>query len=182
MAKVVIVGDGPGGLSAALFLARAEQDVVVFGQDQTAMHYAYLNNYLGVPAISGSDFQRVSRDQAVAAGVDLVAAEVTACAKDGDGFTVTLGDGSTVAADYLILSEGRNHPLAGSLGLEDDSGTIATDREGRTSDPNVYVVGRSARPERSQAIISAGAGAVAAVDIISRETGKDYQDWDSPPK
>ena len=124
MAKVVIVGDGPGGLSAALFLARAEQEVAVFGRDKTAMHYAYLNNYLGVPAISGSDFQRVSRDQAAAAGANLADAEVTACAKTGAGFEVTLGDGSTVSADYLFLSEGRNHPLAGSLGLEDDAGSI----------------------------------------------------------
>jgi hypothetical protein len=35
---------------------------------------------------------------------------------------------------------------------------------------------------RSQAIISAGAGAVAAVDILAREEGKDVQDWDTPPK
>ena len=46
----------------------------------------------------------------------------------------------------------------------------------------VYVVGRSARPKRSQAIISAGAGAAAALDVLSREAGEDVQDWDSPPK
>ena len=46
----------------------------------------------------------------------------------------------------------------------------------------VYVVGRAVRPARSQAIISAGAGAVAALDILAREEGKDVQDWDTPPK
>jgi thioredoxin reductase len=46
----------------------------------------------------------------------------------------------------------------------------------------VYVVGRLARPNRSQAIISAGAGAAAALDILSREAGEDVHDWDSPPK
>jgi hypothetical protein len=45
----------------------------------------------------------------------------------------------------------------------------------------VYVVGRSARPERSQAIISAGAGAAAALDILAAEAGKNVTDWDSPP-
>jgi thioredoxin reductase (NADPH) len=39
-----------------------------------------------------------------------------------------------------------------------------------------------ARPDRSQAIISAGAGAVAALDILSREAGRDVHDWDSPSK
>ena len=29
MARIIIVGDGPGGLSAALFLAKAGQDVTV---------------------------------------------------------------------------------------------------------------------------------------------------------
>jgi hypothetical protein len=38
------------------------------------------------------------------------------------------------------------------------------------------------RPTRSQAVISAGDGAKAALDILSRAAGKDVQDWDSPPK
>jgi thioredoxin reductase (NADPH) len=45
----------------------------------------------------------------------------------------------------------------------------------------VYAAGRIARQHRSQAIISAGAGAVAALDILSREAGEEVHDWDSPP-
>ncbi|MDX1450561.1 MAG: thioredoxin reductase, partial [Acidimicrobiia bacterium] len=59
---------------------------------------------------------------------------------------------------------------------------IVVDRDYRSSLDRVYVVGRSARPERSQAIISAGAGATAAVDILAVEAGKNIQDWDSPPE
>ena len=46
----------------------------------------------------------------------------------------------------------------------------------------MYVVGRSARPGRSQAIISAGDGAAAAIDILSRERSESFVDWDEPPK
>ncbi len=46
----------------------------------------------------------------------------------------------------------------------------------------VYVVGRSSRPGRSQAIISAGDGAAAAIDILTRENGKTFVDWEEPPK
>ena len=53
-------------------------------------------------------------------------------------------------------------------------------REYASSMDRVYAVGRSARPERSQAIISAGAGATAALDILAREAGKNVTDWDSP--
>jgi thioredoxin reductase len=59
---------------------------------------------------------------------------------------------------------------------------VVTDKNGRTSVPGVYAVGRSARPGRSQAIISAGDGAVVALDILSKEKGQDVVDWDTPPK
>ena len=77
MPDVIVVGDGPGGLSAALFLARRQKDVVVIGQDQTAMHFAQLNNYLGVSSVHGSEFQRHAREQVQAAGATLHDDQVT---------------------------------------------------------------------------------------------------------
>jgi thioredoxin reductase (NADPH) len=85
-------------------------------------------------------------------------------------------------SDYLILTEGKSAPLATSLGLAGDDGSISVDRDGRSSIDGAYVIGRSARPSRSQAIISAGDGAAAALDILAEIEGKDVQDWDSPPK
>lgn len=181
MAHIAIVGDGPGGLSAALFLAKAGETVSVFGTDETAMHYAYLHNYLGIKEISGSDFQRVARDQVTTFGADLRPERVASVSSTDQGLSLTTEEGIELAADYLILTEGKNPVLAESLGLGKTEDGITVDREYRSSLDRVYVVGRSARPKRSQAIISAGAGATAAVDILSRETGKDYQDWDSPP-
>jgi thioredoxin reductase (NADPH) len=51
MARIIIVGDGPGGLSAALLLAKNGHTVSVYGQDQTPMHHAQLHDYLGSPDI-----------------------------------------------------------------------------------------------------------------------------------
>ena len=181
MARVTIVGDGPGGLSAALFLAKNGQEVRVYGQDKTAMNFAYLYNYLGIPEIHGTEFQKIARDQATSVGAELVDEEVTSVAINGV-FTVESESGS-FESDYLILTEGKSPELARSLGVEvDDEGAIVVDADNRSSIDKVYVVGRSVRPSRSQAIISAGAGAVAALDILSREEGKDVQDWDTPPK
>ena len=100
----------------------------------------------------------------------------------GNGFRVIAESGSEITADYLILTEGKKPELATALGVEFAEDGVAVDREYRSSIDRLYVVGRSARPQRSQAIISAGAGATAALDILSREAGKDVQDWDSPPK
>lgn len=181
MANVIIVGDGPGGLSAALFLAKNGQSVKVFGTDKTAMRYAYLYNYLGLPEIAGTEFQQVARNQASAVGATLLDEEVAAVVINGV-FTVSTEAGPH-ESDYLILTEGKNPELARSLGVKVDEGDrVVVDQDNRSSVDRVYVVGRSVRPNRSQAIISAGAGAVAALDILAREEGKDVQDWDSPPK
>jgi thioredoxin reductase len=183
MGSVAIVGDGPGGLSAALFIAKNGHSAVVYGDDKTAVHFALLDNYLGIAAVPGPEFQAGARSQVQAAGADLAAVRVGSIEVTDEGFALELEDGSTARFDYVILSEGRSPDLARALGLaEAPDGSIAVDAEFRSSLPGVYVVGRSIRPKRSQAIISAGAGATAAVDILSELAGEDFQDWDSPPK
>ncbi|HUO46384.1 MAG TPA: FAD-dependent oxidoreductase [Acidimicrobiia bacterium] len=182
MVRITIVGDGPGGLSAALFLVKNGHQVVVFGEDKTAMHHAYLYNYLGIPEVPGSELQAVARAQVEAKGAVLRNEHIESVEVKGE-ISTTTSSGEVVTGDYLILSEGKNPVLARSLGLaEENSGAISVDRDFRSSMDRVYVVGRSARPSRSQAIISAGAGATAALDILARETGEDVQDWDTPPK
>ena len=184
MAEIAIVGDGPGGLSAALFLARSENSVTVYGIDATVMHYAFLNNYLGIEAISGTDFQTAARNQVEQAGAALSSEEVTAVSVNDGSITLTTESGDA-EVDFLILSEGKQMPMAKSLGIQVTAGEddlVPVDSNGKTAIDHVYVVGRSARPSRSQAIISAGDGAAAALDILSEIEGNDVQDWDSPPK
>lgn len=181
--RVIVVGDGPGGLSAALFLAKNGLDAVVYGQDATAMHYAQLHNYLGAPDTGGTAFQGLARRQVSDQGADVRDDEVTAVTREDAGFVVTTAGGASERADYLILAGGKPMGrLAQQLGAEVAGAGVVVDREQRTSVDRCYAVGRIARPDRSQAIISAGAGAVAALDILSREAGRDVTDWDSPPK
>ena len=182
MTKVIVVGDGPGGLSCALFLAKKGVDVTVYGQDKTAMHYAELHNYLGIPKILGSDFQEIARKQVADFGANLQDALVTEVNKADDGFNVTLEDGSKDTAKYVVLAEGKGVKLNESLGLTKEGRSVAVDRNGRTAVSNLYAVGRSTKMNRSQAIISAGEGASAALDILSNEAGRDVLDYDSPPK
>ena len=184
MPDVIVIGDGPGGLSAALFLAKNKLDVVVFGEDKTAMNYALVRNYLGIAEILGTDYQRIARKQVGDFGASLREQHVETIAAAGSGgWTVTVEGGETLTAKYLVLSEGKAPKLSKLLGLEFDPNTgIATDKNAKTKLDGVYVVGRSARPGRSQAIISAGDGAAAAIDILSREKNESFVDWDEPPK
>lgn len=178
MAKIIIVGDGPAGLSAALFLAKNGMEVTVFGKDTTSMHRAMLYNYLGIPEIKGSEFQKTARAQVAGFGARLEDLEVTAVEKTADGFVVTTEDGERHLSQYVVIAEGKGLKLVESLGLPANEAGAEVDPNGRTAIDGLYVVGRSARIKRSQAIISAGAGAVAALDILSTEAGRDVNDFD----
>lgn len=182
MTKVVIIGDGPAGLSAALFLAKNGHEAVVYGQDKTAMHFAQLHNYLGVDDISGSDFQAGARAQVAGFGADIRDEQVETITSNERHFTVRTADG-VLDAEYVVLAGAKAaRSLAEELGVDFVDDHPQVDTEQRTNVDRVYAVGRLARPNRSQAIISAGTGAVAALDILAKEAGKDVHDWDTPPK
>ncbi|MDA0710443.1 MAG: FAD-dependent oxidoreductase [bacterium] len=178
MADVLIVGDGPAGLSAALFLAKNGMSVTVFGVDATPMHKAMLYNYLGIPEMTGTEFQRLSRDQVVKLGAKIVNEEVSTAEKTGSGFSVKTANGNRHDGKYLILASGTNTRLAEELGLQRKNKGIVADEDGKTSVPGLYAVGWNTRLIRTQAIISAGQGASAALEILSAEAGADVHDFD----
>jgi thioredoxin reductase (NADPH) len=181
MATVAVIGDGPAGLSAALFLAKNGHEVTVYGKDETAMHYALLRNYLGLEELTGTEFQSRARAQVERFGAELLDDRVTDLRAEDDGVHLSTEEGREARVDHVVLAAAKKGgELARQLGIEVDGDGVAVDTEYRTTVDRVYAVGRLARPRRSQAIVSAGAGAVAALDILAREAGSDVTDWDSP--
>lgn len=182
MPDVVVVGDGPAGLTAALFLAKKGKSVTVIGPNTTGTNSAYLYNVPGIDEIDGPDFIARLREQARRFGARLVEARVTAIARTPEGFALDDDHGGRYEARYVVYAAGRNRDLARALGVEtDDDGAIRADRDGRTSVPNFYAAGRVVRDHKVQVVISAGDGAAAALDILSREAGQPVRDWDSRP-
>lgn len=178
MADVLIIGDGPAGLSAALFLAKNGQRVTVFGQDSTPMHKAMLYNYLGIPEMTGSEFQRVSRAQVQQQGGQIEDVEVTHAEKTDTGFAITTENGDRREGKYLVLATGTNTKLAEGLNLDKQNKGIVADDDGRTAVEGLFAVGWNTRLIRTQAIISAGQGAATALEILSLEAGEDFHDFD----
>ncbi|GAB6880583.1 hypothetical protein JCM17823_28570 [Halorubrum gandharaense] len=181
MATVAIVGGGPAGLSAGLFAAKNGLETVLFDGDDTWMHKAHLFNYPGVGSVGGSEFVATARQQVDDFGVDRKQGEeATAVAANEDGFTVTTAEGE-YDADYLILATGANRDLAEALGCEfDDDGTVSVGLDTETSVANAYATGAMARKEEWQAVIAAGDGAAAALDVLTKEKGDHYHDFDTP--
>ena len=177
---VLVVGGGPAGLSAALFTQKNGLETTLLDTDGTWMHKAHLFNYLGVGSIDGSAFMETARTQVDSFGVDRTqGAKVSDVSSTDEGFTVETGE-ETYAADYLILATGANRDLADSLGCAFDGDIVDVDVTMETSVDNAYATGAMVRTEEWQAIISAGDGAAAALNVLSKEKGEHFHDFDVP--
>lgn len=104
---VIVIGGGPAGLTAALYLARARYRVLVlekeqFGGQITITHQVV--NYPGIPEISGSALTENMRKQAEAFGAELLLSEVTAVEMEGDLKTVRTGRGVFQCFGILIAT------------------------------------------------------------------------------
>ncbi|MFP8958933.1 FAD-dependent oxidoreductase [Natrialbaceae archaeon A-CW3] len=181
MTDVLIVGGGPAGLSAALFTGKNGLETTVYDTDGTWMHKAHLFNYPGVQSMDGSRYLETLREQVDDFGVDRQqGVEVTGVEATDDGYRVTTEEGEETAT-YLVLATGAKRDLAEELGCDfTDQDVVDVDITMETSLENAYATGAMGRTEEWQAVISAGDGAAAALNILSRERGDHYHDFDVP--
>ena len=180
MADVAIVGGGPAGLTAGLFLQKNGQEATVFDTDDTWMHKAHLFNYPGIGSVDGTAYLETLRAQVDSFGVTREqGVEVTDVSSEAEGFTITTDDGD-FEADYVVLATGANRELAETLGCEFDGDVVDVDVTMETSVDDAYATGAMVRAEEWQAVISAGDGASAALNILTRERGEHFHDFDVP--
>ncbi|MFB6162700.1 MAG: NAD(P)/FAD-dependent oxidoreductase [Halococcoides sp.] len=180
MTRVIVVGGGPAGLSAALFAAKNGLETTVFDTDETWMHKAHLFNYPGIGSIDGSAFMTTLRDQVDDYGVERrQGVAVESVATTDEGFAVETGAG-TETADYVVLATGADRSLATDLGCTTTDGVVDVSVSMETSVEGAYATGAMVRAEEWQAVIAAGDGAAAALDILSTENGEHYHDFDVP--
>ncbi|HZK20091.1 MAG TPA: NAD(P)/FAD-dependent oxidoreductase [Treponemataceae bacterium] len=78
-ADVIIIGKGPAGISAAIYLARAKKSVIVIGKDFGSLEKAHsIDNYYGLEkSLTGLELAERGVSQAERLGVSIHTAEVT---------------------------------------------------------------------------------------------------------
>lgn len=103
----LIVGGGPAGLTAAIYLARFHLSVVVLDSGESRADLIPLSrNHAGFPGgISGSDLLSLMRDQATRYGTVIVAAKATAIDLDNGIFAVT-ADGAVRHSRAVLIATG----------------------------------------------------------------------------
>jgi thioredoxin reductase (NADPH) len=124
--RVLIIGSGPAGWTAAIYAARANLDPLVYeGYPSThmipggqLMFTSDVENYPGFPdGVDGKEMMGKFREQALRFKTRVVTDDITACDFSKRPFTMTTGEGGTVRAHAVIIATGAK---AKWLGLENE--------------------------------------------------------------
>lgn len=120
----VIIGGGPAGLTAALYLGRARYSVLVVEKEKFGGQITITSevvNYPGVMSGSGTELTEVMRQQAQNFGADFLLAEVNGLDMDGDIKTVKTTKGD-IKAFAVLLATGAHPRQVGFAGETDYRG------------------------------------------------------------
>jgi thioredoxin reductase len=145
---VAIVGGGPAGLSASIWLARyLHRVVLVDSGDPRNWETRGINGFLGLPGIKPAELRGLGRDEARELGVTLLDAECETVAHPAaDVFDLVLRDGATLHARRLLLAIGLKDVWPDIPGLEHVYGAnahVCPDCDGHECrDKKVVVIGK----------------------------------------
>jgi thioredoxin reductase len=114
---VVIVGGGAAGLAGAVALARSRRSVLVVdaGEPRNAPA-SHVHNFLTRDGTPPAQIYAAGRDEVASYGGRVETGQVTALSRDGERFTVQIGD-RAVTARRLLMATGLRDELPEVAGL-----------------------------------------------------------------
>ena len=112
----LIIGGGPAGLTAALYLARYRRRfLIIDAGDSRAAQIPQSHNHPGFAGISGPALLEKLRTQAGRYGVEVMRGTVTSLKRNAEGFVAAVESG-TLPASRVLLATGikdEEPPLSG---------------------------------------------------------------------
>ena len=123
--EIVIVGGGPGGLTAGLYGARANRKTVMIEKYMPGGQIANtheVEDYPGFDLISGPELSMKMTEHAKRFGLEVVSDEVTEIYTDGDDRMVACASGDLYRAKAVIISTGGSPTKLKVPGEEEFSG------------------------------------------------------------
>lgn len=121
MHDLIIIGAGPAGLAAAIYASRAELDYILIEQNYVnggqIIDTYEIDNYPGLPGLSGMDLAQRMADHAEKLGAEVVNASVEGLDLEG-AVKKVLTDEGTFEARAVIIASGAAHSHLGVPGEE----------------------------------------------------------------
>lgn len=112
MLDILIIGGGPAGLAAAIYAARARLSCTVaekgFAGGGAVAVTETVDNYPGLPGISGFELGERFLGHAKMLGAEIVTAEAAAINFSANGFTALFADGSAISSKTVIYAAGTS--------------------------------------------------------------------------
>ena len=122
MYDVIIIGSGPAGLSAAIYAKRAALSTLVIEKNPLSggqiLNTYEVDNYPGLPKISGMELGQKMRAHAEEQQVTFVTATVTRLRDCGD-YKIVSTDGEEYQTKSVVLAMGASHRQLGVPGEEE---------------------------------------------------------------
>ena len=121
MYDVIIIGSGPAGISAALYLKRAKKNVLILSQGKSALEKAEkIENYYGIVSISGKELYKIGIKQAERLQIPIEQDEVTNISYENHFIVTTVN--REYEASYVILATGTNRIAPNIKGIREFEG------------------------------------------------------------
>lgn len=119
--RVIIIGSGPAGISAALYTARGGLDTCIVTAGLGSLDKAHMiQNYYGTGEISGHELHQKGEESARELGVRFVNEEVVGLTFESSLVVETAK--SKLEADYVVIATGTSRRVPGKINISEYEG------------------------------------------------------------
>ena len=122
---VIVIGAGPGGMTAALYASRANLKVAMLDRGEYGgqmNNTAEVENYTGFKSILGPDLAEQMYQSSIQFGADFVYGNVEKVTVDEDGIKHVKTDSGELEAPAIVIATGSQYRKLGIPGEDEYSG------------------------------------------------------------
>lgn len=109
---LIIIGAGPAGLSAAIYATRKKLNILVLadGASSQTVEAHLVENYLGIPSISGNELNEKFREHAKGFNIEISdGSDVEKINAESNGLFEIIASGKKYSAKSIILATGKKY-------------------------------------------------------------------------